>query len=181
MRGALRSGSSLTLALIFCCFVLLSASVLIIMEGLSAFLHALRLHWWVCYDDAIFTDTHNGFLNFSTCFMTVTHSLVLMITIKLLNMQICTCICVVTASCVLCTNYRVEFQNKFYKGAGLKFTPLSFKTKETQQWWSIKFDYSRIVRHTHMYITIRYYSDMWCINTKQPEYSNTYIATYFNK
>ncbi|KAK3515611.1 hypothetical protein QTP70_024840 [Hemibagrus guttatus] len=73
MRGALRSGSSLTLTLIFCCFVLLSASVLIIMEGLSAFLHALRLHW-------------------------------------------------------------VEFQNKFYAGSGCKFTPLSFKTKETQQW-----------------------------------------------
>ncbi|MCI4391499.1 hypothetical protein PGIGA_G00135220 [Pangasianodon gigas] len=73
MRVALRSGSSLTLTLIFCCFVLLSVSVLIVMEGLSAFLHALRLHW-------------------------------------------------------------VEFQSKFYKGAGFKFTPLSFKSKETQQW-----------------------------------------------
>ncbi|GAA6072693.1 V-type proton ATPase 116 kDa subunit a 1 isoform X1, partial [Tachysurus ichikawai] len=71
IRVALGSGSSLTLTLIFCCFVLLSASVLIVMEGLSAFLHALRLHW-------------------------------------------------------------VEFQNKFYKGDGFKFTPLSFKNKETQ-------------------------------------------------
>lgn len=48
MRIGLKSQpfvGSVIVAVIFAAFAVLTVSILLVMEGLSAFLHALRLHW----------------------------------------------------------------------------------------------------------------------------------------
>lgn len=50
MRLGLRITTRVGVALlfpVFGLFAMLTVSILLVMEGLSAFLHALRLHWWV--------------------------------------------------------------------------------------------------------------------------------------
>jgi V-type H+-transporting ATPase subunit a len=74
--------------------------VLLVMESLSAFLHALRLHWYPFF--------------FTIFFFTFIVTLPLLyLTLHLLP---------------LLPLLRVEFQNKFYMGDGYKFQPFSYQT-----------------------------------------------------
>lgn len=95
MRSGLRITARVGVAFlvpVFAVFAVLTVSILLVMEGLSAFLHALRLHWWVP------TSRHDDLTRCLTRSPAFTRSL----------------------------HFRVEFQNKFYHGAGVKFVPFDF-------------------------------------------------------
>ena len=46
--GGLSPAGAVVCYVVFTAFAVLTLSILVLMEGLSAFLHALRLHWFVC-------------------------------------------------------------------------------------------------------------------------------------
>ena len=95
----------------FSFWAVLTVAILIVMEGLSAFLHALRLHWLVfsvhCY---AYRYIHLG-------------EVILWLgwVVSRLNW----CILIIIMMTISLT--RVEFQNKFYEGEGHLFAPFSFE------------------------------------------------------
>ncbi len=100
MRVGLRVDTSVGIVFlvpVFGLFAVLTVSILLVMEGLSAFLHALRLHWSVQSSNfhGIYIQTQYEFI------------------VNVSNWNHLSLL-------------RVEFQNKFYSGAGVKFVPFAF-------------------------------------------------------
>lgn len=83
--------------IIFGFWGVLTIGILVLMEGLSAFLHTLRLHWWVPLTFSYF------FFIFSQIKMEYNKQLI-----------------------ISSMSFRVEFQSKFYAGQGYAFQPFSF-------------------------------------------------------
>lgn len=119
---------------LLCIHVALTVGILLVMEGLSAFLHALRLHWWVTSDI--------NWRSYLSCIQILPN-------------------CPVAAPNIFSYSmfcfywflpwFRVEFQTKFYIGQGEKFVPFSFEAILTGDE-----DWETVIR-TNLCVQLNYY------------------------
>ena len=111
---------TVALFILFAFWAVLTIGILLIMEGLSAFLHALRLHW---SDNNTPLSLSAGSQQNCSFFPPIPSSLSLPLAPSLLLSSLFLPLTPPLAFVL----YRVEFQSKFYEGAGYKFHPFSFQ------------------------------------------------------